>query len=177
MPRLEELVLGGWHDPLTDRGLAVLRHLPALKRFSMTWAQRITDAGVAHLGSCDALEEVNLMGTPTGDGLLRALRGKRHLRSLKTGKHVTDAGIPLLHDLPVFRTWQGGEPTYDLMSFEGRPYSLLLDGPFTDHGLRALAGLDGLFSLSFFWHSRSFTGDGLSVLPEMSSLGIPGHAG
>jgi hypothetical protein len=178
MPQLEELVLGGWNDRVTDGGLEVVRHLPGLTRFSMGWAQRVTDAGVAHLASCDALEQVNLMGTPTGDGLLNALRGKRRLRSLKTGKYVTDAGMPLLHDLPVFRRWQGGEPAYDLMSFQGQPYSLMLDGPFTDRGLRELAGLDGLFSLSLFWHSNSFTGEGLSVLPALSNLGflgMPGH--
>jgi hypothetical protein len=143
----------------------------------MGWAQRITDAGMAHLAFCDALEQVNLMGTPTGDGLLGALRGKRHLRSLKTGKRVTDAGIPLLHDLPVFRTWQGGEPAYDLMSFQGQPYSLMLDGPFTNRGLQAMAGLDGLFSLSFFGHSKSFSGDGLAVLSELQNLGFLGMPG
>lgn len=177
MPQLQELDLGGWHGRITDRGLAVLRHLPELRRFSMGWAQRISDAGIAHLVACARLESVNLMGTPTGDGAIEALRGKRWLRALKTGKEVTDAGIPLLQDLPVFRTWQGGEPRYDLMSFQGEPYSLMLDGLFTDRGLRALAGLDGLFSLSFFSHSRAFTGDGLAVLSELDNLGFVGCPG
>lgn len=177
MAQLEELELGGWHCPLTDRGLEVLRHLRELRRFSMFWAQRITDAGVANLSFCDRLESVNLMGTPTGDGAINALRGKRELRSLKTGKLVTDAGIPLLHDLPAFRTWQDVELRYDLMSFQGEPNDLMIDGPFTDRGLAGLAGLDGLFSLSFFQHSRAFTSAGLSALRALPNLGFVGCGG
>ena len=33
MPGLEDLTLGGPKSPLTGRGLAFLRHLPALRRF------------------------------------------------------------------------------------------------------------------------------------------------
>jgi hypothetical protein len=177
MPQLEELDLSGWHISITDRGLTVLRHLKNLKRFSMCWPQRITDSGVANLSFCDQLEDVNLMGTPTGDGAINALRGKRNLRDFKTGKLVTDASIPLLHDFPVFKTWQGGEIAYDLMSFSGKPNNLMLDGPFTDGGLRGLAGLDGLFSLGFFWHARTFTSDGLAALVDLRNLGHLGCQG
>ena len=52
MPQLQELDLSGWHSPLTDRGLEVLRHLENLQRFSMCWPQRITDAGIANLAHC-----------------------------------------------------------------------------------------------------------------------------
>ena len=170
MPQLVELELGGWHSPHTDRGLEVLRHLRALRRFQMCWAQRVSDAGVANLSFCDEIETVDLMGTPTGDGTINALRGKRRLRSFKTGKLVTDRGIPLLHDFPVFRA--SGEPlvTYDLMSFSAGSNDLLLDGPFTDAGLARLAGLDGLFGLSFFWHSPAFTGAGLAALAGLANL-------
>jgi hypothetical protein len=170
MPQLEELDLSGGHSPITDRGLAVLRHLERLKRFSMCWPQRITDAGIANLAACERLERVDLMGTPTGDGAIAALAGKRQLRVLKTGKRVTDAGIPLLHDVPAFRSWQGGEPAFDLMSFDAGPTTLLLDGPVTDAGLRGLAGLDGLASLNLFWHALTFTGDGLAPLAELANL-------
>src|SRR5262249_44926891 len=158
MPQLEELDLSGYHSPLTDRGLEVLRHLKELRKFQMCWPQRVTDAGVANLRFCDHLESVNLLGTPTGDGAIHALRGKRKLRHFKTGRLVTDAGLPLLHDFPVFKTWQGGEIQYDLMSFGAEPNDLLVDGPFTNQGLASLAGLDGLCGLSFFWHCPSFTG-------------------
>ena len=107
-----------------------------------------------------------------------ALRGKRHLRHFKTGRLVTDAGLPMLHDFPVFKTWQGGEPRYDLMSFgDADPNFLMLDGPFSDAGLGALAGLDGVFGLGFFWHVSGLTPDGLRPLAEMPNLGALGCDG
>jgi len=172
MPQLEKLELGGWHCPLTDRSLEVLRHLPNLGKLHFGWAQRITDAGAAQLTHCDRLQSVNLMGTNTGDGALNALRGKRDLDHLFTGRLVTDAGIPLLHDLPKFRTWSSPEVKYGLMSFEGEPNRLTIDGPFTDAGLSRLAGLDGLFSLGFFWHSKNFTSRGLAALTTLPNLGF-----
>ena len=170
MPQLEELELGGWYCPHTDRGLEVLRHLKALRRFQMCWAQQVSDAGVANLTFCDDLERVNVMGTPTGDGVINALRGKRRLSGFHTGKLVTDRGIPLLHDFPVFTRAAQPEFTYDLMSFSAGANDLLLDGPFTDAGLARLVGLDGLFGLSFFWHSPAFTGAGLAPLAGLANL-------
>jgi len=177
MPQLVELELGGWYCPHTDRGLEVLRHLKALQRFQLCWAQRVSDAGVANLTLCDEIESVNLMGTPTGDGAINALRGKRRLHTFHTGKLVTDRGIPLLHDFPVFTRSQQPQVSYDLMSFSAGANDLLLDGPFTDAGLARLAGLDGLFGVSFFWHSYAFTGAGLAALaglPNLIFLGCQG---
>ena len=171
MPQLESLELGGH---LTDRGFAVLRELPRLRNFATYWMSTVSDAGLANLTFCEALERVNLLGTYTGDGTLNALRGKRHLRKLTTGRLVTDAGIALLHDFPVFKTWHGGEVKYDLMAFEAEPNHLMLDGPFTDAGLANLAGLDGLFGLGFFWHAHAFTGAGLAALTTLPNLGFLG---
>jgi hypothetical protein len=177
MTQLQELDLSGWHSPLTDRGLEVLRHLRNLRRFSMCWPQRISDAGVANLAFAENLERVNLMGTPTGDGAIRALRGKAGLRLFNTGKLVTDAGLPLLHDFPVFEQWRGGEITLDLMTFEAQPNHLMIDGPFTDQGLAGLRGLDGVFGLGFFRHAHSFTGRGLAALSDFANLGFLGCQG
>ena len=154
MPQLIELDLSDHPGGrLTDRGLAVLRELPELRRFQMCWQGGISDVGVANLAGCDHLENVNLLGTPTGDGAVSALRGKRHLCQLKTGRLVSDAGLPFLHEFPVFKSWQGGEPRYDLMTFgNSDPNFLMLDGPFTDTGFAAIAGLDGVFGLGLFWH-------------------------
>jgi hypothetical protein len=178
MPQLVELELGGWHCPHTDRGLEVLRHLRALRRFQLCWAQRVSDAGVANLSFCDEIESVNLLGTPTGDGAINALRGKRLLARLHTGKLVTDRGLPLLHDFPVFRTPKQPDFPYDLMSFTAGANDLVLDGPFTDAGLASLAGLDGLFGVSFFWHSPAYTAAGLTALaglPNLLFLGCQGE--
>ena len=177
MPQLEELDLGGWHSRVTDRGLAVLRDLPNLRRFSMSWAQRVTDAGVANLSFCEHLESVSVMGTPTGDGVIRALRGKDRLTELATGKMVTNDGLLLLHDLPGFKTWRGGEVEYGLMSFAHGPNHLMVDGPFTDRGLASLKGLDGLIGLDLFWHAKSFTAAGLATLSNLPNLGYLGCQG
>ena len=178
MPQLRQLDLS--HYPggvLTDRGLEVLRDMPELRVFQMCWQGGITDAGVAQLASCEHLEDVNLLGTPTGDGALRALAGKRALRRVRTGRQVTDAGLPLLQQFPAFTSWQGGEVRYSLMSPDAEPTHLLLDGPFTDQGMSHLAGLDGLFGLSFFWHVSALTADALAPLANLANLGFLGCEG
>jgi len=177
MPQLQELDLSGWHSPITDRGLEVVRHLTELKKFQMCWPQKITDAGVANLTFCEHLESVDLLGTPTGDGAIRALAGKSRLRRLKTGRLVSDVGLPQLHDFPVFKTWQGGEMKYSLMSADAEPNHLLLDGPFTNKGLASIAGLEGVFALSFFWHISALTADGLARLADLPNLGFLGCEG
>lgn len=173
MPQLVELDLS--ESPggrLTDRGLQAVRHLSNLRRFQMCWQAGISDTGVANLAFCDHLECVDLLGTATGDGAINALRGKLQLRHFKTGRLVTDAGLPLLHDFPVFKAWLGGEPRYDLMSFgDTEPNFLMLDGSFTDAGFAGLTGLDGLFGLGVFWHASRLTGDGLSPLSKLPNLG------
>jgi len=176
LPQLESLDLsdhpGG---TITDRGLECLRHLPGLRRFKMCWQAGVTDAGIAHLAGAEALEEVNLLGTPTGDGALAALRGKPALALLRTGRLTTDAGLALLPEFPVFRRWTGGTPEYGLMTFgDSGPNHLVLDGPFTDRGLASLDGLDGLFGLTFFWHTPGLTSDGLRALVALPHLGALG---
>lgn len=178
MPQLEVLDLSEYPGgQITDSGLEVLRDLARLRRFQMCWQGGVTDAGVANLRFCDRLERVDLLGTHTGDGAVAALAGKRALHRFKTGRRVTDAALPLLHHFPIFKTWQGGDVKYSLMSPDAEPNHLLLDGPLTDAGLRSLAGLDGLFGLSLFWHVPALTPDGLAVLAGMANLGFLGCEG
>jgi hypothetical protein len=178
MPELRELDLSEYPGGrITDSGLEVLRHLPELRKFQMCWQRGISDAGVANLAFCDHLESVDLLGTPTGDGAIIALTGKPKLRRFKTGRLVTDAGLPLLHQFPVFKSWQGGELKYSLMSPDAEPNHLLLDGPFTNQGLATIAGLDGLFALSLFWHISALTPDGLKLLADLPNLGFLGCEG
>lgn len=179
MPQLEELDISEYPGGrLTDRGLEVLRHLSELRKFQMCWQGGISDAGVANLSSCEKLERVDLLGSPTGDGAIRALRGKPNLRVFKTGKLVTDAGLPLLHDFPVFKSWRGGEMKYGLMTFDdAEPNHLMVDGPFSNAGIAGLSGLEGVFSLSFFWHVSALTPDGLQSLAHLPNLGVLGCQG
>jgi hypothetical protein len=159
MPQLEHLVLNEYPGgKLTDRGLGVLRELPNLRRFEMTWQSGISDGGVANLRFCNGLEHVDLMGSPTGDGAIEALQGKAKLRRFSTGRLVTDAGIALLHHFPLLKA--GDE--------EGA--RLLIDGPFTNAGLAALAGLDGVFELDLFWHVDRITTEGFAHLVHLRNL-------
>jgi hypothetical protein len=177
MPQLRELHLGGWDSTITDRGLEVIRHLTELRRFHMVWTRTVSDAGAAWLSWCDHLEDVNLMGSTTGDGAINALTGKHHLSRFSTGRLVTDAGLPLLHRFPAFKAWQGGTPEYDLMSFQAKPNSLLLDGSFSDAGFARMAGLDGLFGLNLFWHVSAMSPEGLAPLKDLANLGFLGCHG
>jgi hypothetical protein len=165
MPQLQALDLSEYPGGrLTDRGLEVLRHLPNLRHFEMTWQRGITDTGVAHLRACDRLERVNLMGSPTGDGAIEALQGKPGLRRFSSGRLVTDAGIRLLHNFPSMKVHTEGA-------------SLLIDGPFSNDGLAALAGLDGVVDLDLFWHVTNVTTQGfvhLAGLPNLASIGADG---
>jgi Leucine-rich repeat (LRR) protein len=161
MPQLRELNLSGCQ--VTDDGLAVLRHLPALERVALAWTP-ITDAGVEHLAACERLRSVDLSGTGCGDGALRALAGKGALADLRSGNNVTDDGLALLRELPVFAAWQGGESSMALLSPEARPNYLMLRGPFTDRGLARLAALEGLYALNVDSSQLAITGAGLAPL-------------
>jgi hypothetical protein len=170
LPRLRRLNLSG--TGVTDRGLEVLRRLPALESVALAWT-RVTDAGAAHLAACDAIQSVDLSGTDCGDGAIRALAGKRALYDVRSGNAVTDGGIPLLHEIPVFKTWHGGEARMGLLRPDARPNLLVLRGPFTDTGLGQLVGLDGLFALNVDSDQLAITGAGLAplaALPHMEWL-------
>jgi hypothetical protein len=172
MPQLRELDLSDYPGgQITDRGLESLRHLTELRRFQMCWQAGVSDVGVAHLARCEQLESLNLLGTRTGDGVFAALAGKPLLRNLKTGTSVTAAGLALLHQFPMFKTWHGGEPSYGLMAFEAGPTSLLIPPThFTHGGLDRLVGLDGLFGLNVDGPVQ-VTAEGLAPLAQLPNLG------
>ncbi|BDC47712.1 hypothetical protein F183_A00280 [Bryobacterales bacterium F-183] len=174
MPALEHLELGGWKCPITAEGFEFLQDLPNLRCLHSPWTRGLTDHVLPHLAGCDKLHEIDLLGTPTGDGVITALSGKRELRYLTCGPAVTDAGIAALHDIPCFKTWMGGEEFFELTGWTAKPNHLILDGPFTDDGLRRLRGLEGLFGLTFFWHCPNFTSQGLTVLQGLPRLAFLG---
>ncbi|HXE31680.1 MAG TPA: hypothetical protein VN515_07765, partial [Terriglobales bacterium] len=167
MPQLERLILSEFPGgKLTDRGLEVLRHLPNLRVFKMAWQAGIGDHGAANLRCCDRLEEVDLMGSPTGDGAVAALQGKPRLRAFSAGRLLTDAAIPMFHNFPLLRR------------NEAPGAKLLIDGRITNAGLASLAGLAGVSDLVLFWHLDRITGDGfapLKHLPNLQSLGCDGR--
>ena len=111
------------------------------------------------------------MGTATGDGAIEALTGKRRLSHFKTGNRVTDAGLSLFHEFPVFKTWRNDEMSFKLLDPGGEPNQLTLRGSFTDNGLAGLVGLDGLFALNVDSSELAITDRGLVPLAKLARLG------
>jgi Leucine-rich repeat (LRR) protein len=172
LSNLQHLDLSG--TQITDAGLTAIRRLRHLQTISLA-RTRVTDAGAAILAACDNLRVVNLSGTATGDRAIDALSGKTRLVEFRSGNLVTDAGLALLHHLPVFATWRGGNVEIGLTSYDARPNYLFLRGSFTDHGLRQLEGLDGLFALNIDDASLSIGARGLAhltALPNLSWLAV-----
>ena len=168
MPQLRELNVS--NTAISDRNLSILRHLPKLERISLAWTA-VTDVGAAHLASCDNLRSVDLTWTRTGDGAIRALAGKSKLADLATGNAVTDSGVALLHELPVFKSWHGGEVSMRLTGATAAPNHLHLRGPITNGGVANLVGLDGLFALSLDGDRLAVTAPGLAPLASLPRLG------
>jgi len=172
MRTLKRLDLSG--TSITDRGLEVLRHLPALENLSLS-GTAITDAGARELAHCHSLARLDLGWTRTGDGAIRALAGKRALTHLTTGVLVTDAGIPLLHEIPVFKSWQGGAIWNGLTSYDSEPNHLNMRGPFTDRGMQSMRGLNGLAGLNLDDSHLAITAAALEPLvslPKLTWLGV-----
>jgi hypothetical protein len=170
MPWLQHLDLTG--TSATDAGLQVLRHLPALRTLSLALT-RTTETGIGVLAQCEVLERLNLWApAEVGDAAIRALAGKRNLRHLTIA--LTDAGLPLLHELPVFESWQGGNAELGLIGRKSVPNHLSLRGTFTDGGMRCLRGLDGLFSLDIDDSTLGITAGGLEPLISLAHLAVLG---
>lgn len=168
LPGLRHLNLSGCG--ITNRGVEVLRKLPDLETVGLAWT-RMTDAGAASLRECGRLRAVDLSGTATGDGALRALAGREKLADFRSGNEVTDAGLSLLHEFPVFKRWQGGEPGMALLRYDAGPNFLMLRGRLTDQGVARLVGLDGLFALNLDSDRLAITGPGLAPLAGLPRLG------
>lgn len=168
LPRLRWLNLGGCAN-ITDRGLEVVRHLPALEWINLSWTNT-TDEGARHLAACERLRQVDLSATGTGDGTIRALAGKAGLTDFRSGNLVTNDGLALLRELPVFKTWHGGEPRMSLLGFDAGPTFLMLRGSFTDEGFEALRDLDGLFALNLDNDRLAITGRALAPLVHLPHL-------
>jgi hypothetical protein len=168
LPHLRSLHLD--RTPITDRGLEVCRRLPELETISLN-GTRITDAGISCLEGCEKLRNVNLVWTATGDGAIRALAGKPLVSHFSSGNGVTDAGLALLHDMPVFKTWRGGEAAMGILSYKAEPNQLMLRGSFTDAGMQSLRGLDGLFALNVDASELRITAAALVPLITLPNLG------
>lgn len=169
MSALRQLELGG--TAVVDDDLNALRDLGALERLNL-FGTRVTDVGVASVSACRQLSRINLAGTRTGDGAIKALAGMSQLTHFRSGSAVTDAGIPLLHEFPVFKSWRDGTVSLALLSPDAEPNLLALRGTFTDRGMRHFEGLDGLFGLNIDDSSLLLTAAGLAALVTLPNLGF-----
>lgn len=172
LPRLRELDLS--HTRVTDDGLKVLRELPGLRSLNLVMTM-VTDAGLQHLEHCHELERLHLMWTHTGNGAIRVLAGKKNFTHLWSGNNVTDEGLALLHELPVFKQWRGGEVKMGLLQDEITPNQLSLRGAITDRGVAQLRGLDGLYVLHLDDCALSDSAQALeplTTLPHLGKLGM-----
>ena len=79
--------------------------------------------------------------------------------------------MPLLHELPVFKTWHGGEVKMALLSYDSEPNRLALRGSFTDRGMQHMRGLDGLFGLNLDDGSLAITAAAMEPLVSLPNLG------
>jgi len=171
LPRLEKLNIT--RCSVTDRGMTVLQHVPNLREFCLYHHRGgITDAGLANLSYCTKLERLDLLGSNSGSGVLRALAGKaERLNHYMSGDLLTDDGLTLLHQFPNYRHWQGGTPKYSLMGFDASPAFLLLRGSLTGRGIANLAGLNGLFALNLDDSRLNFSPADLQPLCQLPKLG------
>src|SRR4029079_14805965 len=144
-------------------------HLPALENLSLS-GTAITDAGARELAHCHSLARLDLGWTRKGDGAIRALAGKRALTHLSSGVGVTDAGIPLLHEIPVFKSWQGGAIWNGLTSHDSEPNHHNMRGPFTDRGMQSMRGLNGFAGLNLDDSHLAITAAALEPLVSLPKL-------
>lgn len=171
LPNLRHLDLG--QTQVTDRGVAWVARIPTLVSLSLTMT-RVTDAGVARLAACRHLQRLQLMWTGTGDGVIAAFAGHPALAHFWSGSGVTDAGLALLSALPRFMAVPPSDADMGLLRGDTSPNQLNLRGSFTNAGMRSIAALRGLHSLSLD-DASDVTARGmlsLVALPRLERLSV-----
>jgi hypothetical protein len=161
-PRLKRLALH--KGQATDEALASVADLKDLEMLFILDAEKITDAGVKHLGGLTKLQNVLINNSQVGDGALevfarlpalkdlslpgnafsdeglRHLEGMKQLRGLSIGKNrkpITDAGVQHLASLTIL----------ERLDLEGANLS--------DEGIMSFKNLKSLKKLFLFSGSRS----------------------
>jgi hypothetical protein len=141
---------------LTDAEIAEIAKLPVLREMEIV-ADRLTDAGLASLGSMRTLQVLHLEGTPLmTDAGLKALARSTSLRHLRLSGPFTNRGLACLADMPALKV-------------------LWLEAPkCTGEGLRPLSQCRSLERLCVPWLDR-ITSRGLMhlhAIPGLKALGV-----
>src|SRR4051812_43550084 len=162
VPSLQRLDLSG-RDDLTDGDVGFLQAMPWLTAVSFAGCGRISDAAVAPLRGHQALEQVNLKWTPTGDAALSALTGQPSLHRLIVGARTTDAGIARLREFPAL----AAPGTLDSFLSLSSARTLTDDALVHVGSLRGVAALDVHMSV---FGSPFYTARGAAHLVGMTAL-------
>ncbi len=97
-PKLRKLDLAYTH--INDRALEPLKKLRQLATLDLTFAEHITDAGLAHLRSIPSLERLSLEGTRISDSGMSSLAALANLNALNLRSTlITDSAIEQLETL------------------------------------------------------------------------------
>jgi len=165
---------------MTDRGLALVAELPALKGLSVgaTGGSPVTDAGLRHLSKLSSLEELYLRGEGMSDAGLAHLAGLPRLGYLALySSRFTDRGMAHVKKIPSLRILSFHEGVCCItdagLAHVGempKVELLLLDvtGPVTDDGIRHLAKMPSLRKLGI--KSPLISDRGLEYLGRIKTL-------
>lgn len=132
-------------DKISDKTLAVLAQLPALRSLQIHRGPKIGDEGLRHLSGCIGLRELYLKETAITDkGLLAICKLPQVWSLILDGTNVSDEGVAALADMPKLgllglrRTQVVGHGVAKLRDNEH--FHLNLDEtPTTDEGVIAIA--------------------------------------
>lgn len=162
VPTLRRLDLSG-RDDVGDGDLAFLEGMPWLTALSLAHCGRIGDDAVRFLRPHQALEQINLRWTGTGDASVAALAGKPALFRVVLGGRLTDAGVARLREFPALAT--AGVDDVFLSVSGGRTL--------TDAALAVIGDLAGVAALDLHtsvFGSPHFTARGAAHLRRMTML-------
>ena len=170
---------------ISDRGLRALKAAPAIEELDLSFAEQITDEGVATVKGWKHLRRLNLRGTKITDATLEFLSGVPSLEWLDIGwAQVTDTGLGHLAALTNLRHLaMGGNKLTDtsLQFLRQTPQIEYLDlggTQRTDSGLWSLQlSDDGMQSIAAVAELRELrlagtavTGRGLGLLASLARL-------
>lgn len=106
-PKLRRLDLSRTH--LNDRALEPLQKLAALTDLDLTYAEHITDAGLARLRNVRSLERLSLEGTKVTDSGVNSIAALSNLRALNLRcTQITDSALEKLESLVKLETLEIG---------------------------------------------------------------------
>jgi hypothetical protein len=143
---------------ITDQGMQELKNLPGIVELNLTFAEYVTDEGMAAIKDWKKLKRLDVHGTKSSDTTLEHISGITTLESVNIGSAViTDVGLERLISLPNLKELTvGGNEIGDaglqaLRDMPGLTYLDLSGRQGTDSNVWAVSisdvGLDAVLTL------------------------------